>query len=135
MTTPLRLSLAALLLLGLVCSDDTDTPPGKDKGIDMAADVGAGRGNCQATKPGETITTANGVIIDGKLNLPGEAPIHATQMFAANMLAFLKEIVDTSGEQPQLKLDVEDEVQKGALITHGGQVVNEMVAKAMEGSS
>ena len=41
MTTPLRLSLAALLLLGLVCSDDTDTPPGKDKGIDMAADVGA----------------------------------------------------------------------------------------------
>ena len=103
--------------------------------VDMAADVGAGRGNCQATKPGETITTANGVIIDGKLNLPGEAPIHATQMFAANMLAFLKEIVDTSGEQPQLKLDVEDEVQKGALITHGGQVVNEMVAKAMEGSS
>ena len=103
--------------------------------VDLAADRDAGRGNCQATKPDETIVTDNGVIVDGKLNLAGEAPVHATQMFAANMLAFLREIIDTSADEPQLKLDVEDEVQKGALITHAGRVVNEMVAKALEGSS
>ena len=103
--------------------------------VDLAADPGEGRGNCQATYPDATITTDNGVIIDGKLNLAGEAPVHATQMFAANMLAFLKEIIATVDEQAQLKLDVEDEVQKGALITHAGAVVNELVARAMEGSS
>jgi NAD(P) transhydrogenase subunit alpha len=103
--------------------------------IDLAADPTSGRGNCQATKPGETITTDNGVIIDGTLNLAGKTPTDATQMYAANMLAFLKEIVDTSADQPQLKLDVEDDIQKGAMITHDGKVVNEMIATALEASS
>ena len=41
MNASLRLLLAALLVLGLACSDDTETPPEKDKGVDMAADIGA----------------------------------------------------------------------------------------------
>lgn len=100
--------------------------------IDFAANAAAGRGNCEATEPGDVITTDNGVIIDGTLNLAGQAPIHATQMYAANMHAFLKEILDTEGEAPQIKLDLEDEIQKGALIVHDGAVVNEMVKGAME---
>lgn len=94
--------------------------------VDMAADPASGRGNCEATKPGEDYTTANGVRVIGLLNLPSRVPVHASQVLAANFHAFLKEIV-VKGE---LKLNLEDEIQKGALIAHDGRIVNEMVAKA-----
>jgi NAD(P) transhydrogenase subunit alpha len=100
--------------------------------IDLAANVDARRGNCEATQPGQVITTDNGAIIDGTLNLAGQAPVHASQMYAANMYAFLKEILDLDGESPQIKLDLEDEIQQGALIVHDGEIVNEMVKSAME---
>ena len=65
--------------------------------------------------------TDNGVIIVGHTNLPALAPVHSSQMFSANMMAFLKELI-VDGE---LKLDLEDEVQDGAAITHGGKIVDE----------
>jgi NAD(P) transhydrogenase subunit alpha len=99
--------------------------------IDYATDPDTGRGNCEATKPGEVITTDNGVIVDGSLNLAGHAPVHATQMYAANMLAFLKLIIDAPKEgTPSLKIDLEDEIIQGALITHEGNIVNDMVKGA-----
>jgi NAD(P) transhydrogenase subunit alpha len=99
--------------------------------IDYAADPDTGRGNCEATKPGEVITTDNGVIVDGSLNLAGHAPVHATQMYAANMLAFLKLLIDAPKDQaPSLKIDLDDEIVKGALITHEGAIVNDMVKGA-----
>lgn len=96
--------------------------------VDIAADRRAKRGNCELTRPGETYTTDNGVIIDGTINLPRLVPVHASQMYANNMLAFLKEIIKDGG----LKFDFEDEIQKGACMSHDGQVRNEMVRKAME---
>ena len=100
--------------------------------IDFAAKPSAGRGNCETTEPGQVITTDNGVIVDGTLNLAGQASVHATQMYGANMLAFLNEILVTEEEQTQLKLDMEDEIQQGAAITHEGNIVNELVKGAME---
>jgi len=94
--------------------------------VDMAADPASGRGNCEATKPGEDYITANGVRVIGLLNLPSLVPVHASQVLAANFHAFLKEIVAGGA----LKLNLEDEIQKGALIAHDGRIVNEMVAKA-----
>jgi len=96
--------------------------------IDIAADVDAGRGNCEATQPGRIITTDNGVIIDGTLNLPSMLSVDASQAYANNMFAFLEEII----EGGQVLLDLEDEVQRGAVITHGGEVVNELVKSALE---
>ncbi|MBI1335543.1 MAG: Re/Si-specific NAD(P)(+) transhydrogenase subunit alpha [Phycisphaera sp.] len=95
--------------------------------VDMAADPDAGRGNCEATRPGKRYTTPKGVTVIGSLNLPALVPAHATQAYANNMLSFLKEILIDK----QLKLNLEDEIQKGACITHGGKIVNEMVAKAI----
>ena len=95
--------------------------------MDLAADPDAGRGNCEATRPGQQYTTPNGVLIDGTLNLPALKPVHASQAYANNMLAFLKELILDG----QLKIDLEDQVQGGAAITHGGKVVNEMVEKAL----
>ena len=96
--------------------------------VDLAANAAAGRGNCESTKPGERYVTDNGVIIEGETNLPGRAPTHATQMYAANMFAFIKEIVADGA----LKLDLDDEVVSGALITHDGAITNEMVKGALE---
>ena len=89
--------------------------------VDLAASAKYERGNCELTKPNETTTTDNGVIIVGHTNLPALAPVHSSQMFSANMMAFLKELI-VDGE---LKLDLEDEVQDGAAITHGGKIVDE----------
>ena len=91
--------------------------------VDMAASAEHGRGNCEATRPGQTYTTDNGVVLIGPTNLPAMLPLSASQVYANNMHAFLKEIID----EGQLKLNLEDEIQKGAAITHDGQVVNPLV--------
>ena len=44
--------------------------------VDLAAENG---GNCELTQPGEIINH-QGVIIDGRLNLPAQVPVHASQM-------------------------------------------------------
>jgi NAD(P) transhydrogenase subunit alpha len=94
--------------------------------IDLAADEAAGRGNCESTKPGERITTDNGVLIDGTLNLPATLAVDASQAYANNMLAFLDEVAKGG----VITLNLADEIQKGACMTHGGEVVNELVKKA-----
>jgi len=98
--------------------------------VDLAADADAGRGNCELTKPGERYATEQGVVIDGTLNLPSLVPVHASQSFANNLFKFLQEIT----EDGQIKLNLEDEIQNQSLITHDGQIVNQMVKQAVESS-
>src|SRR5690606_27581838 len=86
--------------------------------VDMAAAPEHGRGNCELTKPGETITTPGGVVIVGTLNLPSLVPLHASQAYANNMHALLKELVADG----QVKINLEDEIQNGAVITHAGEL-------------
>jgi NAD(P) transhydrogenase subunit alpha len=95
--------------------------------VDMAADENAGRGNCEATRPGETYTTENGVTIIGTRELPTLLPIHASEVFANNMQAFLKAI---TGDEAALAINLDDEVQAGSAITHQGQIVNDTVKEA-----
>jgi H+-translocating NAD(P) transhydrogenase subunit alpha len=54
--------------------------------VDCAAETG---GNCELTKPGETVV-AHDVTIMGPLNLPSTVPFHASQMFARNIFELLK---------------------------------------------
>jgi NAD(P) transhydrogenase subunit alpha len=96
--------------------------------VDMAADKSAGRGNCEQTRPGEVVTTDNGVTLIGSLNIPGLVPGDASSVYANNVLNFLKEVMD----EGEIKIDLTDELQKGAVITHDGLLVNEMVKQAME---
>ena len=96
--------------------------------VDLAASPAHGRGNCELTKPGERTVTSGGVTIIGYANLPALVPVHASQVYANNVLNLLKEMVSKEG---QLQLNLDDEIQKGAIITHGGAVVNEMVKGAM----
>ena len=92
--------------------------------VDLAAETG---GNCELTKPGETVVE-NGVTIVGPLNLPSSMPTHASQMYARNMLNFINHIV----KDGEIVIDDEDEITKGCLITRDGEVVHEATVAAMK---
>jgi NAD(P) transhydrogenase subunit alpha len=84
--------------------------------IDLAAEQG---GNCELTRPGE-ITVAQGVTIVGLRNVAALVPVHASDVYAKNLLAFLK-IVTKDGA---LNVDMSDEITAGCLVTRNGQVVH-----------
>jgi NAD(P) transhydrogenase subunit alpha len=93
--------------------------------VDLAAETG---GNCELTKPGETVIEHDVKII-GPLNLPSTMAEHASQLYARNIESLLSLMLDEGA----LKLDFEDEIIKGACITRGGEIVNEAAAKAAQG--
>ena len=91
--------------------------------VDLAADGG---GNVELTKAGEVVEVG-GVTIDGTRNVPSTIPVHASQLYARNVANLLLLMI----KDGQLNLDLEDDVIKGAVVTHGGEVVNENARKMM----
>jgi NAD(P) transhydrogenase subunit alpha len=89
--------------------------------VDIAAERG---GNCELTKPGETVIH-NGVTILGPLNLPSMVPHHASQMLSANITAVAKLLMHDGN----ITLNLEDEIIRESLVTHGGKVVHPRVAE------
>jgi NAD(P) transhydrogenase subunit alpha len=93
--------------------------------VDMAAS--ALGGNCELSVAGETIVTGNGVTIVSPDNLPASMPTSSSQFYARNISALLLNMVKDGA----LHLDFEEEVTKATVITHGGAVVSEAVAKLL----
>ena len=91
--------------------------------IDMAAEMG---GNVEGTEAGKEVVR-RGVLIVGLTNLPATMPASATQMYAKNLHTLIKHLV----KDGSVDLDFEDEITKGATITHGGKVVNGATLKAL----
>jgi NAD(P) transhydrogenase subunit alpha len=87
--------------------------------VDLAVETG---GNVEGVKYNEVIER-NGVKIVGLANLPGRAPLHASQVYSANLVNLIEEFWDKKEKNFVLKLD--DEIIKGCLVTHGGKIVNE----------
>jgi len=87
--------------------------------IDMAVESG---GNVEGVVY-DQVTDRKGVKIVGVANLPARVPLHASQVYAANLVALVEEFWDKKEKTFVLKLD--DEIIKGCLITHGGKIVNE----------
>jgi len=96
--------------------------------IDMAAEGG---GNCELTRPGEQYNHPNGVFIYGPLNIPGMLPVHASDQYARNLMHFLTPFI-VDGE---LKLDWDDEVLKGSVLTRDGEIINADVRERVEGGA
>ncbi len=92
--------------------------------IDIAAERG---GNCEVTRPGE-IVEENGVRVFGPLNVASSIPYHASQMYAKNILTFLKYMLNKEGN---LTLNREDEIVKETLVTHAGEVVHPRVRELL----
>jgi NAD(P) transhydrogenase subunit alpha len=94
--------------------------------VDIAAEQG---GNCELTRAGEVIDH-NGVQIVGAVNLPGQLAYNASEMYARNLLNFLRPAIDKGGE---LKIDWNDEVFAQSCLTHEGAIKHEPTRKTIEG--
>ncbi|MCW5893290.1 MAG: Re/Si-specific NAD(P)(+) transhydrogenase subunit alpha [bacterium] len=95
--------------------------------VDLAAEAG---GNCELTEADETVVV-HGVTIHGPTNLPATMPVHASQLYARNVTELLRELVKDGA----LALDFEDEVLRGACITHAGAITNQAAAAAAGASA
>jgi NAD(P) transhydrogenase subunit alpha len=82
--------------------------------VDLAAEQG---GNCEGTEVGQTVVR-HGVTVIGPRNLPCSVAVHASELYARNVLAFFEPLVVDGA----VHLDLEDEVQAGAVVTHAGDV-------------
>jgi proton-translocating NAD(P)+ transhydrogenase subunit alpha len=92
--------------------------------VDLAADGG---GNCELSRPGERVTF-NGVTIIAPLNLPATMPLHASLLFSRNLTAFVQAFTKDKAFQ----LDLSDDIQQGALITHDGEVKHARTRDALQ---
>jgi NAD(P) transhydrogenase subunit alpha len=89
--------------------------------VDMAAEQG---GNCELTKPGETVVV-DGVIILGPVNLAADVPRDSSSMFSRNVEKLVSYIL---GKDGMMNYDFGKEIIKGCVVTHQGKVVDEQVA-------
>src|SRR2546430_5551045 len=93
--------------------------------VDLAAETG---GNVEGTGAGKTIVV-NGVTLLGQLHLPSSMPFHASQMYSRNIASLLGLMLK---KDRTFDLNLGDEVVKGTVITHAGEVVHEGTKKAMQ---
>ena len=89
--------------------------------IDLAVERG---GNVEGAKPGEIVTTKNGVHIVGHLNWPSRMAADASNMFARNLKAFLPLVTSEDGS---FAPDWDDEIVKGCALTKDGEIIHERV--------
>ena len=94
--------------------------------IDLAAEGG---GNCELTQPGETIEH-KGVVIHAPLNVPSQVPLHASEMFAKNLLNFVTLMI----QEGEFKPDWNDEVIAESCLTHDGAIKHEATRNLVEGA-
>jgi len=87
--------------------------------VDLAAEKG---GNCACTEADREVVV-QGVRILGPTNLPSDLAFNASQMYAKNLVTFLLHLL----RDGKIELDLEDEITRGALLTHQGEIANEAV--------
>ncbi len=91
--------------------------------VDLAAEQG---GNCALTEPGQEVVK-HGVLIVGPLNLPSTLAFHASQMYARTVTNYLHHLLKDGA----VRLDLTDELTRGPLVTHQGEIVHAAVKAAL----
>ena len=86
--------------------------------VDLAVEQG---GNCPLSEAGKVVVK-HGVTLVGHNNVPSRVAVDATALYARNLLNFITPMVDK--ETKALKIDLNDEVVKGTLVTQNGQIVH-----------
>ena len=89
--------------------------------VDMAVSSG---GNVEGSKKGE-IVDINGIKIIGNINLPGEVPTHASQVYANNIFNLIDEFYDE--EIASFSYNLSDEILTNCIVTHKGEFINKSV--------
>jgi H+-translocating NAD(P) transhydrogenase subunit alpha len=83
--------------------------------VDLAAEQG---GNCEVTKPNESYKY-KGVTIIGYTDLPSRMAAQSSQLYGTNLCHLLSDM----GGGEKYKVDLEDEVVRGALVVHEGKIL------------
>jgi NAD(P) transhydrogenase subunit alpha len=91
--------------------------------VDLAAEQG---GNCALTQPGQD-SVQHGVLLIGPVNLSSTVPFHASQMYARTVTNYLHHLL----KDGKINLDLSDELTRGPLVTHQGEIVHEVVKTAL----
>lgn len=91
--------------------------------VDLAVEQG---GNCELSECGSNVRR-HGVLIVGHPNLPATVPADSSLLYARNVFALLSGLVHDG----ELAMDVEDEILRSALLTHGGRVSHLGVAERL----
>lgn len=94
--------------------------------VDMAVESG---GNCAVSEINKTVVK-HGVTIIGESNLPALLPINASQLYATNISTLFYHLTDENG----FKWNMEDEITKGSLITHNGELLHSFTKSILEKS-
>ena len=89
--------------------------------VDMAVSTG---GNVVGSLAEETVIQ-NGVTIVGLSNLPGEVAFDASLVYGNNLFNLIEEYWDS--ENKKFDFDITDEILSGCVVTHEGDIVNNMV--------
>jgi len=92
--------------------------------LDMATEFG---GNCEVSEKNKTVKK-HGVTIIGESNLPSLVPTNSSDVYAKNILALLEHI----SKEGVVELSFEDEIVKGSVITHNGEVVQERTKSILQ---
>jgi NAD(P) transhydrogenase subunit alpha len=81
--------------------------------VDLAAETG---GNCSLTEPGKE-KDCNGVLVSGPINLASMGAVHASEMYARNLLNFLTLMIAEDGT---ISIPFDDELVAKTCIAHDG---------------
>ena len=85
--------------------------------VDLAAERG---GNCTLTVADEKIVTENGVTIIGYTDFPSRMATQASTLYANNVRHMMDDLTPEKDGQPLI--DMEDDVIRGALVCHQGEI-------------
>ena len=84
--------------------------------VDMAVESG---GNCELSEFNKTVVK-HGVTLIGEANLPALVPVNASELYAKNISTLLLHLATKEG----FKWEMDEEITKGSLITHQGELVH-----------
>jgi len=85
--------------------------------VDLAAERG---GNCDLTVPDERIVTENGVVVIGYTDFPSRMATQASTLYATNIRHMIDDLTPEKDGNPVV--DMEDDVIRGALVCHQGEI-------------
>jgi len=91
--------------------------------VDLAIETG---GNCELSER-DKVVRKEGVTIIARENVPALVPVHATDMYARNILNVIQALLKDGA----LVFDLEDELIAGSLITHNGEVLHAPTREAL----
>jgi NAD(P) transhydrogenase subunit alpha len=92
--------------------------------VDTAVETG---GNVECSEYDKEIEL-NGVKILGYANLPGRVAANASEMYSNNLGGFVEHFWDK--EAKAFVLDLNNDLLKGCVVTHAGEICNETIRKA-----